>query len=129
MRGAKRWTAGVLMVIVAAACGPAPGDGPTPRGSARLISREEIAGTPATTVYELVQRLRPGWLQPRAAQGRSGYPAVFLGSLALGGLEHLRGLETGNVAEVRFLDPVEATSRFGLNVPFGVIQVVADVGG
>ncbi|HEX6041036.1 hypothetical protein [Longimicrobium sp.] len=128
MGGARRWMTVVLMMIVAA-CGPARGEGIAPRGDARLISAEEIAQTPATSVYEIVQRLRPAWLQQRAAQGAYGYPTVYMGSQALGGVERLREMNSANVAEIRYLDPVQATSRFGRNVPFGVIQVVADIGG
>lgn len=128
MRGA-RWMAAVLMIIVTAACGPPPGEGPLPRGNARVISAQEIEQTPANNVYDLVQRLRPGWLQQRAARGQYDYPTVYMGSQALGGVERLREMNTANVAEVRYLDPIDATSRFGLDVPFGVIQVVADIGG
>lgn len=129
MGAVRRWMAAVLMMTVAAACGPASVQGPAPRGNARLISAQEIEQTPASNVYELVQRLRPAWLQPRAAQGQGGSATVYLGSQALGGVERLRELSTANLAEIRYLPPVEATSRFGRNVPFGVIQVVSDIGG
>jgi hypothetical protein len=128
MGAVRRWMTAVLVMTIAA-CGPARGEGVTPRGNQRLISGQEIEQTPAASVHELVQRLRPGWLQQRAAQGQYGLPTVYLGSQALGGVERLRELNTANLAEVRYLDPVEATSRFGRNVPFGVIQVIVDIGG
>lgn len=128
MRGMRWWIMGVLLMAVAA-CGPAPEDGPMPRGNARLISQEEIAQTPAPNLYELVQRLRPGWIQQRSAQGQFGYPTVYMGSQPLGSVDRLRELNPSNVAEIRYMDPIEATSRFGLGVPFGVIQVTADIGG
>lgn len=131
MGGMRRWSAVVLAMAMMSvgACGPAAGPGVSPRGNARLITRAEIEQAPAANAYELVQRLRPAWLQPRAAQGRYGSATVYLGSQALGGVERLRELNTANLAEVRYLDPVEATSRFGRSVAFGVIQVVADIGG
>ena len=128
MGGMKRWMAGVLLVALAA-CGPSAGAGPMPRGNARLITQEEIQAATASNLHDLVQRLRPGWIQQRAAGGEYGYPTVYMGSQAYGGVERLREISLTNVREVRFLDPIEATSRFGRGVPFGVIQVTVDIGG
>ncbi len=128
MGGMRRWMAGGMLVALAA-CGPSTGAAPMARGNARLITQEEIAQTPAPNLYDLVQRLRPGWMQQRAALGTFGYPAVYVGSQAYGGIERLREISTTNVEELRFLDPIEATARYGRGVPFGVIQVTLDIGG
>jgi hypothetical protein len=130
MGGIRRWIAGALLMAVAA-CGPAAstGEGPMPRSNARVISQAEIERTAASNLYDLIQRLRPGWMQQRAAAGSYGYPTVYVGSQALGGVERLREITLSNVREVRFLDPIEATSRFGRTVPFGVIHVTVDIGG
>jgi hypothetical protein len=128
MGGIRRWIAGALLMAVAA-CGPASGAGPMPRSNARVISQVEIEQTPASNLYDLIQRLRPGWMQQRAAAGAYGYPTVYVGSQVLGGIERLREISLSNVREVRYLDPIEATSRFGRTVPFGVIHVTVDIGG
>lgn len=128
MGGMKRWMAAVLLVALAA-CGPPAGAGPMPRSNARLITQEEIQQATASNLHDLIQQLRPGWIQQRASGPEYGYPTVYVGSQAYGGIERLREITLSNVAEVRFLDPIEATSRFGRGVPFGVIQVTVDIGG
>jgi hypothetical protein len=129
MVGLKRWMASAVLVLLAA-CGPPPEPGSVQRlGSSRVIVREEIEQSPAPNVYDLVQRLRPAWIQERAGSGGRGYPTVFVGTQAYGGIDRLREIDTSNVTEVRFLNSAEASSRFGRGVPYGVIQVVLDIGG
>ncbi|MBW3570092.1 MAG: hypothetical protein KY467_03190 [Gemmatimonadetes bacterium] len=117
-----------VMAFALAACGPAGTSAPG-RGNSRLITEQEIQESPTTNLLETVQRLRPGWLTPRYHGGSRGYPAVFVGSQRYGEIDYLRNVETANVREVHFFDPVAASARFGRNVPFGVIQVIVDIGG
>ncbi|HYW13157.1 MAG TPA: hypothetical protein VE871_14450 [Longimicrobium sp.] len=136
MSGMQRWMAGVLLVALAA-CGPAASAGGATSGSgarassggARVIVEADIEGSTASTVLELVQQLRPSWLQQRSFVGGQGYPTVYLGTQPLGSVERLREVPTHNVREVRFLNGPEASSRFGARVPYGVIQVLVDIGG
>lgn len=128
MGGMRRWIAGAMLAALAA-CGPPPEPGAIPRGGPRLILREEIEQLTVSNVHELVQRLRPSWIQERTGAGGRGYPTVFVGSQAFGGVERLREIDTSNVLEVRFLNGPEAASRFGRGVQFGVIQVILDIGG
>lgn len=129
MGGMRRWMAGALLMALAA-CGPAAGTQSAPAGGGpRVISEAEIDADAATNLLELVQRLRPSWIQQRTVAGGRGYPTVFLGSQALGSVDRLREMGTHNVREVRYLNGPEASSRFGARVPYGVIQVVLDIGG
>jgi hypothetical protein len=131
MSGMRRWMAGALLAGLAA-CGPTAGtNGGTAvaTGGSRVISEAEIDATAAPNLLELVQRLRPSWIQQRAVAGGRGFPTVFLGSQALGSVDRLREIGTHNVREVRYLNGPEASSRFGAGVPYGVIQVIVDIGG
>jgi hypothetical protein len=137
MSGMQRWMAGVLLVALAA-CGPvasagggaaAGGGARTASGGARVIGEADIDGSTASNLLELVQQLRPSWLQQRSFVGGQGYPTVYLGTQPLGSVERLREVPTHNVREVRFLNGPEASSRFGARVPYGVIQVLVDIGG
>ncbi|HLM66881.1 MAG TPA: hypothetical protein VK358_05095 [Longimicrobium sp.] len=125
MRGMRRWMAGALVAAMAA-CGAPAGGAPVGGGSSRVISEAEITQNTAANVLDLVQQLRPSWLQPRAG---GGFPTVYVGSQALGPVERLRELATDNVREVRWMNGPEASSRFGAGVPYGVIQVILDIGG
>jgi hypothetical protein len=128
MRGMRRWMAGVLLLALAA-CGPTAGAASPATGGSRVISEAEIDGSNATNLLDLVQRLRPSWIQQRAVAGGRGFPTVFMGSQALGSVDRLREVSTHNVREVRYLNGPEASSRFGAGVPYGVIQVIVDIGG
>jgi len=136
MSGMQRWMAGALLAMLAA-CGPAASAGGTASaagataasGGSRVIVDAEIEANTASNLLELVQQLRPAWLQQRSAVGGQGYPTVYLGSQPLGSVDRLREVPTHNVREVRFLNGPEASSRFGARVPFGVIQVLVDIGG
>jgi hypothetical protein len=129
MGAMQRWIAGAALMALAA-CGPAPEPGSIPRsGGSRVISGEEIQAATASNLFDVVQRLRPGWIQERAGAGGRGYPAVYVGSQRHGGVERLREFDTSNVLEVRFFNAAEASSRFGRGVPYGVIQVMLDIGG
>ena len=77
----------------------------------------------------MVQRLRPSWLTAKYQGATRGYPTVYVGAQRSGNIEFLRTVETDNVLEVHYFDPISASSRFGRNVPFGVIQIILDIGG
>lgn len=131
MRG---WAAGAMLALALGACGPAAGasgdgGGTVARGNARVITETEIQESSAPNLLELVQQLRPSWVQQRAVASGRGYPTVFQGSQALGSIDRLREIGTTNVREVRYLTGPEASSRFGAGVPYGVIQVILDIGG
>lgn len=121
-----RMMAAALLAL--AACGPAGTPAPG-RGNARLLTVDELSGSRSANLLDAVQQLRPSWLTPRYHGATRGGPTVFVGSQRYGETEHLRNIETANVREVHYFDAISAASRFGRNVPFGVIQVILDVGG
>ncbi|HYR07348.1 MAG TPA: hypothetical protein VEQ60_06260 [Longimicrobium sp.] len=124
----QRLVAGALMVAVLAACGPKGAMTPG-RGNSRLLTEEEISANAGGNLLEVVQRLRPAWLVPKYQGGTRGYPTVFVGSQRYGDVDYLRTVETANVLEVHYFDPVAAAAQFGRNVPFGAIQIILDIGG
>jgi hypothetical protein len=124
----QRMMAAGLMVAALAACGPSGQSGPG-RGNARLLTAQEIEASPTTNLLDVVQRLRPAWLTAKFQGGSRGFPAVYVGSQRSGDIDYLRTVNTDNVLEVRYFDPIDAASRFGRNVPFGAIQIILDIGG
>lgn len=132
MQMMRRRTAVALLAAVtmaAGGCGPSAGVEQMATGGSRVISEAEIERSSAANVLELVQQLRPSWIQARAVATERGYPTVYVGPQALGPVERLREIGTDNVREVRYMNGPEASSRFGGGVPYGVIQVILDVGG
>ncbi len=75
---------------------------------------------------DLVSNLRPNWLERRGTDSlRNDDPIlVYRNSQRLGGVDVLRGLEVGEIRELRFLNATEATQLFGTGHRSGVIVVV-----
>jgi hypothetical protein len=112
---------GALLLI--ASCGPA-GTG----GSgidANLLTREEIGEQGPSNAYNVIQALRPNWLQKRgqASFTQEGEIQVYLDGTGIGGIETLRGIHTDNVESIRFLDARQAMYRFGVGHEHGAILV------
>lgn len=100
-----------LLVLVTAGCASL-GSGAEGQGRFNQIDAEEIeaSGMSTVTAYELVQRLRPRWLQRRSARsvGLSTVIAVYQDERRLGGLGELRLMPMSTIREIRYLDASEA---------------------
>jgi hypothetical protein len=101
-----------------------------PRIRRDVISQEEIAGSGATNLYEVVQRLRPGWLRSGNVsniRGGGTGVVVYQNNTPLGGPEALRQLTPGYAASLRFLEGNEASNTLpglGSRTVAGAIVVV-----
>jgi hypothetical protein len=121
-----------VALAVAAACSSATqGTGAGPRPSSNLLTRQEIEASPymRTNLYEAVEKLRPGMLRPRATSmrnpsGGSTYlPTLYVDGQRRESLEYLKLMPSAEVAEIRYLSVQDATTKYGLNVPAGVLDV------
>jgi|GEM_PF-6153329 len=116
----------------------------TESGSARhaSIGRDDILRSGAATAYDAVSALRPAWFNDRGLQtfregtrGASvsqtevvtipGEPTikVYLDNAKLGGVQALREISALTVGTIQYLNPVEATMRYGRGHSHGVILV------
>src|SRR5215813_4062155 len=91
-----------------------------------VITTTEI--TPAMlTAYDVVRYRRPRWLFGRGAvpsdDGKPETPLVYLEGVRYGALDALNSINALDVAELRFLDARDATTRFGSGHTTGVILV------
>jgi hypothetical protein len=96
-----------------------------PRAQTNTLTRDEIAGAPVTTAYEAIDRLRPRFLRPHATGSRpaTAYAVVFIDGVRRGALDILRTVAASSIMEVRYLTASDATTRYGLDVEGGVIDV------
>lgn len=96
-----------------------------PRPQSNVLTRDEIVGVPLATAYDAVDRLRPRFLRPRATGGRpaTAYPVVYIDGVRRGTLEVLRSVAANTVLEIRYLAAADATTRYGLDVQGGVLDV------
>ncbi len=121
-RNAIATLAGTLLLW---GCASAGGTGES-TSNGDVIVRAELESLGAMGTLEAMQRLRPRFLRPRASTGTSRqaeYPKVYLDNLRLESVNDLRTLPTSEVFEIRYLDPNDATTRYGTGHTAGVILV------
>ena len=102
------------------------------RGGQNLITADEIAASAAglETAFDIVQRLRPTMLRPRASSFGSNNQAqqvpvvVYTDDVRLGTVENLRTIPATQVQEIRYSSATDATQRWGTNHSSGAIQVI-----
>jgi outer membrane murein-binding lipoprotein Lpp len=83
------------------------------RSDPHFITPEEIASSNASNLYELVNRLRPRWMQVRAARTfdmREGEIVVYQGQTYLGHLDVLRQMNIDAAYAMRYLDGATASA-------------------
>jgi len=116
----------LLIPLLTGACASG-GGGAAPVSSRSAITPEEIGARASMDLYTLVQQLRPNWLRTRGqATPTGGVRTVAVaidGTLQPGGPEILRTLRGNQVTLIRFLSGQDATTRYGLDVEAGVIEV------
>jgi len=95
-----------------------------------VISRAElqdptIAGTDAMTA---IRQLRPAFFRTRGPQSFSnataGLTQISQDFGPLQPVDNLKGIDTRSLVEVRFLNAVEAQTRFGINANGGPVIVL-----
>lgn len=94
-----------------------------PTRSRNVLTAQELAELPYDNAYDAIRRLRPTWLQRRAG-GQAAYPVVFIQDSRAGDLDRLRSIPLQDVAEIRFINARDATTRWGTGYRGGVIQVI-----
>lgn len=119
----------LLAVLLAAPAGLSPQEQPKlpkPTKNPDLITRQEIeALKDAQTAFEVVTRLRPNWLNTRQGSltQSPGDVVVYVNEVRRGDRAALREVDRLQVAEIRRVRGVDATTRFGTNHEHGAILV------
>lgn len=124
----------VFTLAVCAACASSSSSDPgeRTRRETSVLTRDEIAESQVSNLFDAVEQLRPRWLQVRAPRSLTAQTSivVFTGRTFLGGPETLRQLDTKSVVRLRYLDAAQANAT--LPVPAGqhvegaiVVELVA----
>jgi hypothetical protein len=110
-----------LLTLAACSGHTPPSDRAT---SSNRLTADEIAAAPVNNAYDALERLRPNFLRPRVTASRtSAYATVFIDGVRRGPLEVLRSVAATTVVEMRLINAADATTRYGLDIPGGVIEV------
>jgi outer membrane cobalamin receptor len=132
MMGSRLFTALVACTVLAACATTSQRAGA--RANSNLITEEEIAQSSAPSAYELIQRLRPNFLQTRGTV--HGVPSngtndlepvdlvVYLNETRLGGSDQLRQIAPTDIREIRYYTASEATTKWGSGNSAGAIQII-----
>jgi len=115
----------LLLAAVACASG---GSGTSGRTSTRsdLLTLEDIQRAQWSNAYDMIQSMRPRWLQARGPDtllGEQGEVQVYVDNTRLGGVATLRNLPIAGITSIQFFSPTEAAARWGLNHGQGAIYV------
>lgn len=95
------------------------------RRDRQVLDRDEIRATQFTNLYDVVLALRGNWLRVRSADSfaKSMTIQLYLDAQRLTGVEELRQMNPTNIASIRYLDPIQAGARYGLDHGAGAILV------
>ena len=111
---------GLATIIAGCASG---GEERGPRRDPNTITAEELAPHENLSCLEAVRRLRPRWLQSRGVAGLS--PTVIQDGNRMGDADSiLEQIRASDVESLKYLNPNDATVRYGTNMTAGVIEVV-----
>jgi hypothetical protein len=121
--------AGIAVTAIGSltACAMTPaGEGASQRN--RSITAEELSASSSQMVYEALELLRPSWMSSRgvisATNSEEARANVYQNGVRVGDLEYLRQVYVVDVAELRYWPPGEASARFGMGNPRGVIEII-----
>jgi hypothetical protein len=112
-----------LALGLAAGCSRSANPRTGPSSSQNYVSRQDILAIPVDNLYDALTRARPAFLRARSTGSRQEYPVVYVDGLRRGTIESLKVIPTREVNDVRYISAIDATTRFGMNVPAGVIEV------
>lgn len=131
-RGTTRLLPAPLLLALALSCcgGGAVGSAAT-RGDRNLLTAEDLQEVATLTVYEAIERLRPGWLRLRGVTSARTpgdlLPAVMVDE-SQQDFDILHSLRAGNVESLRIMDGPDATTRYGTGFVNGIIHVTMPAG-
>ena len=116
-------------LLALAGCAAAASGGDATPAQREVITRAEIEATPVTNAFELVRRLRPEFLQPyrrvpsQLAPDTQRFATVYVDGVRWGDIRALERLYVADLAEIRYLNGPDATTRFGIGHAAGAILV------
>lgn len=117
------WSAVVSLALLLGACASRPSAGPP--ADRNVLTMAEIDASGYTDALTVIQSLRPLWLNNRGITSLKQQESVkiYLDGSLMGGPERLAEISSGSIGSMRFLDPMEATNRWGLDHGNGAIMV------
>jgi len=94
------------LIFALSACASGSSGESSTRTDPNVLTSEEMAVVPGSNLLEVVDRLRPRWLQTRG----QGEVIVYMNRSYLGGVQELRQYEPANVTRLQYYDGPRAAA-------------------
>ena len=109
------------LAIGLAGCASTGGTGESgPRSTPNRLVAADMQGLEQMDALQVIQRLRPRWLQTRSGDS----PVVYVDGARRGsGLGDLRGLRSADIQQMEYMSANDASTRFGTGHTGGAIMV------
>ncbi|MBW3552915.1 MAG: TonB-dependent receptor plug domain-containing protein [Gemmatimonadetes bacterium] len=110
-----------LMMTACASTGGADENGSS--SSRNVITAEQLENMSNQSVYDVVRKLKPTWLQRRGHVSFRGNTEllVILDDSQFHDFSLLTSMTAANVEEIRYMDPRKATNKYGIRASGGAI--------
>lgn len=117
----------ILAACIMAACSSATARSRGAGGGSSVLTHEQIAKTNSDNLFDAITKLRPEWLTSRGPSSVTDMTPtavhVYMNGTMLGDVEYLKQVRSLDVSEARYWDAGEASARFGMGHPRGVIEL------
>ncbi len=127
----SRWFT-LMLVLTLVGCASSTARGAREARDPYRITFEELRTGPRSNALDVVQTLRPRWLQVRGPTSfeasRENPVMVYVDGVRVGGPAQLRLVPVSTIESLQYLTPTEASSRLGLDHMNGAILIVTRVG-
>jgi hypothetical protein len=117
-----------IVACLYAGCATATPRAGSDRPSRNALTLEQLVATHSDNLYDAIAKVQPDWLTSRGPSSVSDpsptVPSVFMNGNLLGKADYLRQMRVLDVTGVRYWDAGQASARFGMGHPRGVIEVL-----
>jgi hypothetical protein len=97
------------------------------RGNGTQLTQAELAAANSDNLYDAIVKLHPEWLSSRGATSvTDSSPTgvdIYMNGSFLGKADFMRDVRLLDVSSVRYWDAGQASARFGMGHPRGVIEI------
>lgn len=97
------------------------------RGNGTQLTQSQLAAANADNLYDAIVKLHPEWLSSRGATSvTDSSPTgvdIYMDGQLVGKADYMRDVRLLDVGSVRYWDAGQASARFGMGHPRGVIEI------
>lgn len=117
----------LIILVLFMACATSGSGGSSRASRSGPITLDGIAEISAGDAYDVVEKLRAGWLRSRGPKSLSdtgpAYPTIYVDGTRRGEMDMLRTISVMDIQEIEFLSTQEANLRYGPDHFGGIIHV------